>query len=140
MRVRELPYAEWSRLAEETQAPQIAPALGRGGTVVLVVEDAAGWIQACATVALIPHVDSLWVRPDARRNLGVGRALMRAILGTAHKFGPYFIASAETPEVASMWERMGARRSPLTFFLQFLDEVTHAVRNHSAPRVRNSAA
>lgn len=123
MRVRVLPPEEWGRLLDEVPAPQIAPALGKGGTTVLVVEDDSGALEACATVALIPHVDSLWVREDARRNLGVGRALMRSLLTTAYRFGPYFIASAETDAVAAMWERMGARRSPLTFYLQFFDEV-----------------
>lgn len=119
MKVRILPPEEWSKL--EAYCPQVATSLKPEACDVLVAEDENG-IAACVSVAKITHFESLWVREDARKNLGVKRALMREAFRLARSLGTWALCSAEESCVWTYWRRMGARPSPLTFLVMSTEQ------------------
>lgn len=106
MTVRSLPVAEWARLSETgADMAQIQQAATTGD--VLVVED-GDQILACAVVMLCAHLEGVWVHPDYRHDLSVGRRLWRAVKQTAHHLGARgFFGSAVNPQSEHMIESLG---------------------------------
>ena len=83
--VRVLPEAEWPRLAStDMQMAQIQKAATTGGVIVVEDEDT---IIACGAVMLCAHLEGVWVHPDYRRSVSVGRKLWTAIKKSLAAFG-----------------------------------------------------
>ena len=79
MTVRELPVAEWSRLAG-TELERVAPLFTPHETRILVIEQ-DGQIVGTIAAWLAWHVDGLWIHPTYRRRGDVFRRLRSALQG-----------------------------------------------------------
>lgn len=115
MITRILPPEEWSKL--DGTGLQIATATP---SEVVVVEDEKG-LAACVTVARVTLMECLWIRPDARGNAGVARALKRATFSRARAFGPLAFCGADREDVADYWRRMNGIELPARWFAMPLE-------------------
>jgi len=115
MTARILPPAEWSRL-EATEGSGLQPAwrqLPVDDVTVIVVEDDDGVIVACWSLFAVYHVEGVWVAPAHRKRGVVAGRLLAEMRRVVHARGVAAVATAaESPEVVTLLETLGATRLP----------------------------
>lgn len=112
---RELPPAEWHRLAGANLADLWArlPATTR----VIVVED-RGEIVGCVTGLLMLHAEGLWIAPSHRKRATVWRSLVARFWRVAGEFGCEGAwAAAVSDEMRDILTRLQARPLPGDHYL-----------------------
>lgn len=136
MTSRELPRSEWARLADTALARIVT--MPEGSVVsVFVVEDEDGRIVGCWSLMTMLHAEGLWIHPDYRARVSVGRRLLGALWARLRLIGTNGVwTAAETDDVARMLERIGAVAIPIR---PYYWPVTHA-KNHDAPMGANEVA
>lgn len=105
MTTRILPVSEYRRLVG-TELETVWPHLPAEAQVI-VVEDGPQ-IVGCWAVFPLVHVEGLWVHPDHRGKVSVGRRLLAQMVATAREMGAQAVnTAAVSPEVAAMIESCG---------------------------------
>lgn len=104
MTSRELPPAEWSRLAETTLGPSLA-VLNPAWSKIVVVEDGADIIGAWTAVATF-HAEGAWIAPNHQKRGGVARCLRRALKASLAPWSvSAVIVSPSTEAVRALLQR-----------------------------------
>jgi len=108
---RVLPPEEW---AAKLQGTALAQAIyDPDNAFVIVVEDAEGQVVACWSAVNTVHVEGIWIHPDHRRRVAVGRALLTAMFEELRSLSVgEVITNADTPEVEAMLRTIGATPLP----------------------------
>jgi N-acetylglutamate synthase-like GNAT family acetyltransferase len=103
---RILPPEEWSRLGETLlkDAPDL---LNSEIDIVLVVEK-EGEIVGCTSFLPRWHMEGLWVSPNHRKMVSVGRPLLRGIYQVAEALkAKELVMMTFDPEMAALCSRLG---------------------------------
>lgn len=109
MQTRILPFVEYHRLPDLALA-----ALPEHAATVIVVE-VEGQIVAHWAIMLCVHVEGLWVAPAYAKHVGVGRALLSAMVTELQSQGVReALTQATTPQVEALCEKAGGRPVPGT--------------------------
>lgn len=112
MILRELPQAEWPRLAG-TEAGTVWAGFDPANTTVLVVEDASGTIIGTWVLLRIVHAECLWIHPDHRAHAGVSRLLLGGGVNQTRQWGAhFFFTSAMSNAVRKIVRRLGGQPLP----------------------------
>lgn len=113
---RELPPAEWGRLAG-TEAAGLAHEFVPGECHVLVVED-AGAIVGTWVFLRVVHGECVWIAPSHRRRGSVARRLLAGMRQIVTRMGARaFMTGAITPDVERLITRLHGRVLPGTHWL-----------------------
>jgi Acetyltransferase (GNAT) family len=116
MTVRELPVAEWPRLAQ-TDLGQSVPYLLPEKTTILVVEEADEMI-GCWAVLTIPHAEGLWIHPRYRGKTSVARKLWTAMQRTVTAMGFSRVQTGACDAmIAALLERHGATKLQMDSYI-----------------------
>lgn len=123
MTTRVLPSSEWSRL-EGTELEQLAKALDPERTRIVVVEREGQIVGTWAATTFV-HLEGIWIHPDFRGRVSVGRRLLSATFRAAKELGARFVfTGALTDEVAEMIGRIGGDQLPGRWFVVPMSERT----------------
>jgi len=114
---RDLPPAEWPRLAE-TELATVWPLLTPETARVLAIEDEMGTLLGCWALFPAWHLEGCWIAPTARRKGAVARLGLETMAGwiAAANLGGVMTA-ATTETIAGYLTRLGARLLPGQHFL-----------------------
>lgn len=118
VKARVLPPEEWDRV-NSPGLPELLPYVRPDNIAIVVVEkddEIVGII--CALRAT--HLETMWVRPDCRRNPGVIRALMRTAFAVPLARGEeWVIGGADTDNhlMDSFCTRLGGRELKQKFYV-----------------------
>ncbi len=116
MIVRELPAAEWGRLAH-LDLGQLLPACAPESATVLVVEQ-DGEVIGCWAAITILHAEGVWVHPDHQKKAGVARRLWVGMQRIAARAGvTSIVTGAVDPAVKALIERHRGQALPQEFVL-----------------------
>ncbi len=116
MTIRELPAAEWSKVAH-LDLGQFLAAIVPDSATVLVVEHEGEVIGCWATVTLL-HAEGIWVHPDHQKKGSVGRRLWQGMRRIAERYGvSSVITGAVDPSVAAQILRHRGQALPPAFVL-----------------------
>lgn len=108
---RELPPADWSRLAH-TELGGCLEALPIG-TRVAVVEDETGAIVGCWAVVPYTHLEGVWIAPKQLARGRIGAQLRDAVAGFAREAGVGVVLTAAlTDDVVTLIEKLGGQELP----------------------------
>jgi len=114
MTARELPRADWHRLADTPIAAVCAtlPA----DTRMIVVEDRDGVIVGTWAMIRYVHAEGVWIAPAHQKRGSVAGRLLRAMRDVAHSWGaPVVLTAAVDDEVRSLIAKLGGARLPDTY-------------------------
>lgn len=123
MVTRVLPEPEWPRL---TETGWMLAQVQKASTVgqVLTVEDGSR-ILGCGMVALCAHLEGVWLHPDVRGDVAVGRRLWRELCASVGRFGADGVfCSSVTESSAALIEDRATELDGRHFVM----ELAHAAR------------
>jgi len=104
---RQLPVAEWPRLAD-TVLVNVWDTLSPDHTRVVVVEDDKGKIVGTCAVMTFVHVEGLGIAEDCRKQGAVWRRLMHGVGKVAEEIGVRaMVAGSADEEMSDYLARMG---------------------------------
>ncbi len=86
MTTRELPPAEWARLAG-TELETVWRGLPPSDARIVVVEDESGAIVGCWAALRVLHVEGVWIAPKHRGRAAVARRLWSGMGRALESFG-----------------------------------------------------
>jgi len=105
MTARELPPAEWSRLAG-TPLARVADSLRPDCCRVLVVEDAGGRIVGQWALIMVVHGEGVWIDPAHQKRGAVARKLWTLAGDVVRSLrASHLFTAAESSDVAALIER-----------------------------------
>lgn len=107
---------EWDRLSE-TELPCLLEKVRPEDAEVLVVEDGTR-IVGCVAAIRVTHLEGLWIAPEYRGNVGLGRRLIRGARDVAGRWEASWVwAGAASDCMRSVLERLGAARLRLDSYV-----------------------
>jgi hypothetical protein len=113
MKARILPPADWERVRGKGMDGML-PHMDPANAHVVVVEDEDGEIVAHVGVLRVTHLESLWLHPRMRGNVGAARRLAREAVRAA---GPWLnqwaMAQVASPEIEDVVTRLGGVKIPV---------------------------
>lgn len=118
MRTRILSSSEWGRL-EASELPALLHYVEPENVSVVVVEDEAGEVLASVAALQVTHFEGLWIKPEARGNAGVFRALIRgayAIPRARHERWVMGGAATSDEQMEMLCRRLGGHQLSVEFF------------------------
>jgi hypothetical protein len=117
---RELPPAEWAKLAD-TELGTVWPLLDPHHTRVIAVEDETGRVIASWAIFPVYHLEGISIAEDYRKHPGVIRALLRLMRSTASDVGATTVMTAAvTEEIEDYITRLGGTELPGKHFMMTL--------------------
>ena len=104
---RELPHAEWHRLAG-TELESVWPTVNPESSAVIVVED-DGQIVGAWMVLTVVHAEGVWIAPSYRNGGAVARRMLRGLRDVLARAGVAgVVTGAKDDMVAGYLGRLGA--------------------------------
>ncbi len=119
MMARILRPEEWPRVEEQSGLSALLPFVEPERTAVVVVEDGGGEIVASVAVLQVTHFEGLWIKPEARGNAGVFRALIRLAYALPRVRGEHWVFGAADQTDGKMdmlCRRLGGKPLPVEFY------------------------
>lgn len=115
MTARELPPAEWPRLAD-TELRAVWQTLPPAKATVMVVEEEGAIVGTCVILPTI-HVDGFAIAESHRNGLGVFRLLAHKVSDCLAATGvENVIAGVESARIETMVRRVGGVEAPMRMF------------------------
>src|SRR6185369_7105001 len=90
---RILPADEWSKLTG-TELETVYPFCRPESTTVIAVETPEGQIVGCWALMQVFHAEGIWIAPDYRQRVSVGRHLWRAMKAHLRGLGAKAVITA----------------------------------------------
>ena len=118
MNARILSPEEWERL-EMPGLPELFRYVEPQNVAVVVVENDSGEIEASVMALQVTHFEGLWIKPEARGNAGVFRALMRQAYALPRlRKENWVFGGAEDGDgqMDTLCTRLGGRALPVKFY------------------------
>lgn len=111
MITRQLPQAEWPRIAHTEIGPALE-VLPPDDTRILVVEDAGQILGTWALIRYV-HVEGVWVHPDHRKRGRVAAHLLGGMREIAQAWGQSVVLTAAvTDDVRQLIAHLGGQQLP----------------------------
>jgi hypothetical protein len=108
---RVLPVDEWSRLAG-TELADVWPYLDSNRNQIVVVEREDVMVGTLVLMQAL-HAEFLWMAPEERGRVAVGRRLLTALRTEAHMQGwPTVLMAAMSSQMLAIVQKLGAEPLP----------------------------
>jgi hypothetical protein len=107
---RIVPRDEWTTVLAGTELGSVASIMPEE-THVIAVEDETGRLMGCWSLTRMWHAEGIYIAPEVRQQVSVGRRLLVAMKYLASKMGTHVILSAakrDDDQVRHMLLRVGA--------------------------------
>lgn len=112
MIARVLDYEEWSKMPEYMDA--VVTNLRPGTSRICVVENAQGEIVAHWLLYPVLFAEDLWVHPDFRHKVSVGRKLWRMVHRCATELGfSHLVSAAPDADAQQLFNHPSLRSEPM---------------------------